>query len=706
MAVIQKIQKQTGCLLLIIGIAMISFVLTDLISTRSSLFGGNDNTVAEIRGEKIDYTDLNNRYEAMVNNLKINNPDIELNEEMREAYREQSWNELIQEKIIKREHEKLGLSISGREFADITVGENTHPRVKQAFADQQTQVFDKNRFIKFIQEDIEADEELKYKWLTFFETPIKDEEIGKKYAALLRNALYVNVLDADVLLAENNNPIGASMVGVPYTTISDSAVKYDDSDLKAYLKKNKDKYKQDASADIDFVLFNVVPSVKDSVDVKKWAESSLEKFKKATNDSSFVEIMGSESFFDNTFKNRGSFPAEVDGILFNSDSGTVIGPIYNNGRWALYKVSAISYDSLFSMQASHIMVPVLGNTAADTIGAIGRANTLMAEIKSGAKSFEDEASKNFDATGAAKGDMGWIREGATNYPEKFVKELMRRNQGDMYVSADASGVHIVKVTGGKSKKTIKVAVLDRTIQAGNETDKEAYRLAGELASEANNNDDFEKICNKKGYSMRVADKITEKDKNVPGIKNATPIIRWIYSPETKKGTVSEVLEVDGKYLVAKCRTKRKEGVPSIDDVREALTAEVIRTKKAELITEKFEKALKSAKNMDALAKAMNTNVQDIPNQTFASTYIPFAGNDAKLLGYMFALPEKKMSKVIDGEQGVYVLMVNGQVAPPVVEKPEGRQRAMLEEYKSRAEGQILEALKAGANIKDYRYKYF
>ena len=65
-----------------------------------------------------------------------------------------------------------------------------------------------------------------------------------------------------------------------------------------------------------------------------------------------------------------------------------------------------------------------------------------------------------------------------------------------------------------------------------------------------------------------------------------------------------------------------------------------------------------------------------------------------------------MSKVIDGEQGVYVLMVNGQVAPPVVEKPEGRQRAMLEEYKSRAEGQILEALKAGANIKDYRYKYF
>lgn len=706
MAVIQKIQKQTGCLLLIIGIAMISFVLTDLISTRSSLFGGNDNTVAEIRGEKIDYTDLNNRYETMVNNLKINNPDIELNEEMREAYREQAWNELIQEKIIKREHEKLGLVVSGKEFADLTVGDNTHQRVRQAFADQQTQQFDKNRFIKFIQEDIEADEELKYKWLTFFETPIRDEVVGQKYAALLKNALYVNKLDAEVNIQENNNPIGATMVSVPYTTISDSAVKFDDSDLKAHLSKNKDKFKQDASADIDFVLFNVIPSVKDSADVKKWAESSLEKFKKAANDSSFVEIMGSETFFDNTFKNRGSYPAEVDGILFSSDSGTVVGPVYSNGKWALYKVSAISYDSLFSMQASHIMVPVLGNTAADTVAAIGRANTLMAEIRSGAKNFEDEAAKNYDATGPAKGDLGWIRENSMNYPEKFVKELMRRNQGDMYVIADNGGVHIVKVTGGKSKKTIKVAVLDRTIQAGNETDKEAYRLAGELASEANNTDDFEKLCNKKGYSKRVADRITEKDKNVPGIKNATPVIRWLYSPDTKKGSVSEVMEVDGKYMVAKCRAKRKEGVPTIDDVREALTAEVIRVKKAELITEKFEKALKNAKTMDALASAMNTTVQEIPNQTFASTYIPFAGNDPKLLGYLFAMPEKKMSKVIDGELGVYVIMKTGSVAPPVVEKPEGRQRMMLEEYKSRSEGQILEALKSGANIKDYRYKFF
>lgn len=55
----------------------------------------------------------------MVNNLKIDNPDMEVNEEMREAYREQAWNELIQEKIIKKEHDKIGLTISGAEMVDI-----------------------------------------------------------------------------------------------------------------------------------------------------------------------------------------------------------------------------------------------------------------------------------------------------------------------------------------------------------------------------------------------------------------------------------------------------------------------------------------------------------------------------------------------------------------------------------------------------------
>jgi peptidyl-prolyl cis-trans isomerase D len=703
MAIIQKIQKQTGCLLLVIGVAMIAFVLTDLISTRTSIFGGNENVVAEISGEKIDYNDLNGRYETMVNNLKINNPDMEVNEEMREAYREQAWNELIQEKIIKKEHNKIGLVVSGAEMVDITVGDNTHPRVKQAFADQNSQVFDKNRFIKFIQEDIEADEELKYKWLTFFETPIKDEIVGQKYATLLKSAVFINKLDAEVNFVENNHAISAQMVSIPFSTISDSAVVYDDSDLKSYLNKNKDKYKQEASADLDFVLFNVTPSAKDSQEVKNWAMTNMEKFKIVKNDSTYVDISGSETFFDNTYKNRGSFPAEVENFLFSVDSGTVVGPYYNNGKWTVYKLSGISYDTVNSMSASHILIMI---EAGDSNAALAKARATMAEIKAGTKDFATEAANNFDGSGTNGGSVGWIKEGNYNLGEKFTKEIFRHNLGDMYVMLDERGVHIVKITGGKSRKTIKVAELTRTIEAGTETDKEAYQKAGEFASAAANNKDFDKLITDKGYIKRVADKIQEKDKTIPGLSSASSVIRWVYNPETEKDAISEVMEVDGKYLVAKLKLKRKEGTATIEDVKDQLVVEVVKEKKAEKITANFEKAMTSAKSMDALAKALNTNVQDIPNQSFGGGYVPFAGNDLKLLGTMFGLKEKKMSPIVTGDQGIYVVEVTGKVQSPELPNVKETQRAMLDEVKTRAEGQILEALKSGANIKDFRYKYF
>ena len=44
-SVLQKIQNQTGCLLLVIGIAMLAFVLTELVSSGSSILSSNDNSV-------------------------------------------------------------------------------------------------------------------------------------------------------------------------------------------------------------------------------------------------------------------------------------------------------------------------------------------------------------------------------------------------------------------------------------------------------------------------------------------------------------------------------------------------------------------------------------------------------------------------------------------------------------------------------------
>ena len=52
-SVLQKIQNQTGCLFLVIGAAMLAFVLTDLVSSGSSIFGSTENSVGSINGNPV-----------------------------------------------------------------------------------------------------------------------------------------------------------------------------------------------------------------------------------------------------------------------------------------------------------------------------------------------------------------------------------------------------------------------------------------------------------------------------------------------------------------------------------------------------------------------------------------------------------------------------------------------------------------------------
>ena len=79
-SVLQKIQNQTGCLLLVIGIAMLAFVLTDLVSSGSSIFSSNDNSIGEIADQPVSYDEFNQTFEGLKAQLIQNNPGIAIDE--------------------------------------------------------------------------------------------------------------------------------------------------------------------------------------------------------------------------------------------------------------------------------------------------------------------------------------------------------------------------------------------------------------------------------------------------------------------------------------------------------------------------------------------------------------------------------------------------------------------------------------------------
>ncbi|MFY0644089.1 MAG: SurA N-terminal domain-containing protein [Bacteroidia bacterium] len=705
-SVIQKIQNQTGCLLLVIGIAMLAFVLTDLFSSRTSSFGNKANSIGSIDGESVDVQEYNQIYDALLNNVRAQNPGLELDERFLASYKQQAWNMLVQEKLVSQEYDALGLSVSGAEMEDITIGDNTHPQLVQAFTNQETGQFDKGRLVQYLREDIEASPDAKEQWLTF-EKDMINQIVTEKYTALIRSAFYATELEARTAITREQLAVNGSIVGISFATIPDSTIQVTDRDLQKYIDAHRSEFKQEASRDIEFVAFDVKPSKEDSIATQEWINSNKEKFEKATDDSLFVSLMGSETPYDPAFKVRGNFTKDVEDDLFAADTNTVLGPYESNGTYGLFKVTEIGEDSLSSVRASHIMLSVAGRTKEDTLNAMSEARKLLADIRSGKTDFATEAlTRNSDGTGDKGGDLGWMREKSRSAPEKFINQALKTSKGGYFVVATRNGVHLGKTTSNKSRRMIKVARLTQTVIPSTDTDREFYRMAGEFLAKAKGDEVFEEIAEGMGYTKKVAKEITEQERVVSGIQSGNIIARWLFDSETDEGDVSDIIEVDGKYLVAHCTKIRKEGVASIEDVRKDIEPKVLAQLKGEQLRTKVEEALKTSSTAEELADALDAVVTPVPNMTYEGGSIPYIGADDKVLGTLMGTAVGKHSDIIIGNNGIYVVYVNNHGPLEMPSDISDKRREITELLNAGTDSNVETSLLKIGKVKDRRYKFF
>jgi peptidyl-prolyl cis-trans isomerase D len=704
MAIIQQIQQKTGCLFLVILGSLLLFVISDLIKSDRGFFGDNSLSVGEIKGEKVSYEEFNARYNEMLNQVLESNPGINLDESMKSQYADQAWNSFLQDKIFADEYKKLGIQVSPDELADMTIGDHPDEQVVKAFQGQNGQ-FDKNRLIKFLQEDIEADEKTAARWLQF-EEGLTQNTLGKKYAAVVRGSAYTTKLEAKQLWQNNNYAAAGSFVGIQYATIPDAEIKVTDEDLKKELNANKLKYKQDATRDIEFVSFSILPTSEDSAVTRNWAYDNVEKFRAYKYDSVFVNINGSEDPWDGTYKRIGSFDKSIENQLFALDSGGMIGPVYADGKYSIYKVSGTRRDSISVFKASHILVSLTTGTREDTINSQNRVNTILNDLKTGKVKFEDAAVPNADGSGGNQGDLGWVTPTSPGISKKFYTMASGAPEGQLFIVTDEFGIHIAKVTSPKFNKLIKVAVLSQTVSSGSNTIKTASQKANDFYAAARSNKDFGKAAEGLKLSKRVAYDIRESDITIPGITEPKQIVRWLYDEETKVGSVSEILSFQTNYVVAKCTKIKKEGTPEIEDIRPSLELAVRNKKKADRLEERFTKARAKSKTMAELAANVGSVEMLIPQQIFSNDNIPGVGYDLKVLGTLFGCGTNKFSPIIRGENAVYVVWVtniNKPQAPPTFDE---FQKMSADQFKQGVDAGVMDALRKKAAIKDMRYKYF
>ncbi|MGZ5283614.1 MAG: peptidylprolyl isomerase, partial [Bacteroidia bacterium] len=530
------------------------------------------------------------------------------------------------------------------------------------------------------------------------------ERMKEKYFGMVRNAMFVTDLEAKADFEARNKMASIQYVPLFLNAISDSSIKVSDGDIEKYYNAHKEEYKREDGRNIEYVTFDINATKEDTVAAEKWINQQVEAFRKTKNDSSYVTRVGRTSF-KNQYLPRGNYPANIEEQIFAADSGTMIGPYFEEGAYKLAKVMGSKNDTVNYYKASHILIRPNGPTPQDSAEAQKKAKDVFAKIKGGADFNQMAIENSMDPSNAGKGgDLGWFRDG--QMVKKFNDAVKNARKGDVLLVTTEFGTHIIKVTENKSNKLVKAAIIERPVNAGAATQDNAYALASKFRTEAQTGEEFNAAVAKMKLTKRLAENLKPNDRNIAGLENPRELIRWAYAFDTKVGDVSEPKVIGNKYVVAHVTKAYEAGYTPLDEIKDQVKVFAIREKKKELLVEKMQKAMEGTTSLDNIAKNLQSSVSSAENVMFGNPFIPNLSNEPALVGTVFGLKANQVSKPVSGENGVYVVKVVNFSDIKAPEKFDAERKMMAAQQAGQVQDQAMEALRKKADVKDLRYFYY
>jgi len=701
MGVMGFLRERMGKILaFFIGFALLAFILGEVVRSGGSFFKDDRNLLGEADGEKIAYDDFKNKVDQ--NSQQYKQQSGALPPQLLNYVQQTTWDRMVTETILQKEVDKLGLVVGADESKDMIHGNNPDPQIVRAFSDPKTGQYDPNNLNSFLSNlaASKADDPHRKQWDDFL-TELFQAKLSEKYIALTTNGLYVNSLEAKDDYEAKNKIVNFKYVSLDYASVPDNKITITNDDYQSYYDEHKAEFKNPAeSRTFDYVSFNAAASKDDSLAIKKQVETLKDSLKTSKNDSLFVQLYATTKVpLNYQHKGRLGLDPKTDSILFNSPNGFVYGPFLSSGSYKIAKV-VDSHVEADSVKARHILIDqsVIGH-----VKALAKADSIKKLIEGG-KSFADLAKLySVDKGSALKGgDLGTFARGAMVAP--FDEAVFSGKKGDLKIVTTQFGVHLIEIQDQKgSSKVAKVAIVDLPIKASSATETVVYSKAqGFLASLTKDN--FDAVAKKDGLTKKTAADVSGIAGSVLGIDDAREIVRWAYNAAV--GDFSDKVYITGnQYIIAQLVQIKPKGTLSLDAVKKQITPMVTAKVKGKLLSGKLQAALSGSSSIEQVAQKSGTKVMPLQNIVFANPMIPGGGAEYKLIGTIFGSQPNKLSKPVEGQQGVYVFVVNSFVNPAqlanVVRERQQLGQAMLQ----RVDSQIFEALKDKANVKDYRAKF-
>ena len=697
MAVLSKIRNRSGLLIAIIAFALFAFVIGDLFQSGS--FGQPSRYVGSVNGEDVSFEEFR---------LKVANAEKSGQGMTSVQAANQVWNQEISIALLTKEFEKLGLRVGEKHIvevfkADPNIGQN--PMFLNAVGK-----FDITKFKEYFKANPEG--------IQFLKEREKDAELNAKYQiynSLVKGGLYTTNAEGKLKYEADADKVTFDFVNVPYSSIKDSDIKITDEEINAYVKTKEKRFKSEETREIEYVLIEEKPSTTDETEVKSRVDAlllpsvrynketgkndTIQGFRNATDIAEFVNA-NSDIPFDSTYIAKQDLPAEHADKLFALATGEIYGPYMFNNYYCISK--GLGRKAGAKSKASHILISWEGTQVPNKKEkrtkeqAQAKATELLAQAQANPGNFFMLAMTNSDDSSAQQGgDLGYFAPGQMVKP--FNDFVFNNPIGKIGLVETEFGYHIINVTD--KQDAIKMATIAQKIAPSEVTNNKIYEQATKFEMEAASKD-FATLAKQMKLTVAPSAKLKPMDESFGTIQNQRQIVKWAFAEDTNTNDVKRFEIPNVGHVIAKLKKVTPKGVMSAEEARPMVENILKNKKKAEKI-----KAKLNGSSLASLATANKVTVMNALDLTLGNPALPGAGFEPKVVGTAFASKVGQVSKPIEGNSGVYVVVTKAVTKAPAIKDFKEQVTQLSAQAKGNA-GRIMTALRNEADIEDNRADFY
>lgn len=639
MSTLEQIRQRPVLIISILGVALLLFILT-AVDRPGELFT-DSHTVAKVDGDKIDYLEFQKRVEQQQEQMQqrgYTNVDVA-------QVQEYVLQQMVNESLLKKEFERLGLTVTDNELSQAMLGATPSPYVQQMVQSMgipSAQLLYEAAFNP-TKSGVTPEQAPQFQsaWAEL-EKNTEEMMLQQKFMALFAGTLTANKLDAKALYEDNATTSTIVYAKKDLSTLKDADFTPTDAEINDLYNQEKNRYRiNEKQVVINYIAVDVVPSTDDLAAAQREVEDAIVGLR--MNEGTDAVASNGKFYVNRVSATEASLAPALKKAVPSMAKDSVAMISFIDNQYTIAKL----LDVTTSIDSVLVDVAFINETA-DADSVIARLNTGASKIDMG-----DAIAQSQDSMWVSLLDPGIAQfkdQIATAETGSYFKPEGGQNGMTMRVRSRKAPVAVYDV----AEITYDVVPSNATIQKLN-GDLRKYLADNSTAAK------FTSEATKAGYSALSA-VVTPSTLSINGLQESRGAAKWAL--DAKKDQVSGVFNNDrDSRLLAVAVNDVYDGkfVPATNEtVRNYLTNKVMNRKKAEKLIADYNG---KGKSVAEYAAAMQVKA-DTTQVTFGQPYVRnFPMYESALQANVAVAKKGELVGPVALNQSVVVFTVTDVTAP-------------------------------------------